>query len=107
MKRKCLLFLLVLFPCQLFCQTITGKIEDANGEKIPFANVVTRDSIGSLKIQAFTIAKNGFYSITLTGIYKTLLIEVSANKYQKEVFIIDSFKSTNNYVHNFFLVKDT
>lgn len=107
MLCKCFLSLLMVFPCKLFCQTVSGKIENVFGEKIPFANVVTKDSIGAANIKEFSIAKNGFYSITLTKPYKTLVLEVSANNYQKEVFIIENLNPGTNYVHDIFLVKDT
>jgi hypothetical protein len=105
--NKILLSLFCLFPLFTFCQTISGIIENINGEQIPFANVVTKDSVNATSIKEFTIGRNGFYSITLTKSYKRLVIEVSANKYQKEIFVIDSFIATKNYVHNFFLTKDT
>lgn len=106
--KKLLFFLSILeIPFCIFSQTISGKIENINGEKIPFVNVVTKDSINTTSIKEFIIAKNGLYSITLLKQYKQLVLEVSANKYQQEVFIIDSFNPTKNYTHNFFLVKDT
>ncbi len=74
---------------------------------IPFANVVFKDSVNALLIKEFTIAKNGYYSIVITKFFKKLVIEVSANKYQKEIYVIDSFVSTKNYLLNFLLVKDT
>jgi len=106
--RNNLFFLLALVvPFHLFSQTISGKIENVNGDKILFANIVTKDSINATNIKEFIIARNGVYSITLTKQYKQLVLEVTANKYQKEVVIIDSFIATKNYVHNFFLIKDT
>lgn len=96
-----------MFPLKLLSQTINGKIENINGEKILFANVVTKDSINATSIKDFVIGENGFYTMSLTKSYKQLVIEVSANKYQKEVFVIDSFIASKNYTHNFVLVKDT
>ncbi|MFT3947478.1 MAG: hypothetical protein QM763_10970 [Agriterribacter sp.] len=95
-----------LTPLILFCQTISGRIENIHGEKVPFTNLITKDSLNAAMIKEFTIAKNGFYSITLTKSYKTLVVEISANKYQKDVFVIDNFDSSKNYIHNFVLVKD-
>ncbi len=99
--------ILIIIPKLLFCQTISGKIENINGEKLSFANAVTKDSINAASIKEFVIAKNGLYSITLAKQYKQLVLEVSANKYQKAVFVIDSFDAKENYTHNFILVKDT
>lgn len=105
--NKITLIYFIIFPFNTFCQTISGKIENINGEKIPFANVVIKDSINTFTIKEFTIAKNGYYSVTLIHKYKSLVVEVSANKYQNDYFVIDSFDENKNYVHNFFLVKDT
>lgn len=88
-------------------QTISGKIENNKGEKILFANVIIKDSINAYGIKEFVIARNGYYSITLTKKYTHLVLEVSANNYQKDIFIIDSFISSKDYTHDFFLVRDT
>lgn len=82
--QKILLISFCVFPLFTFCQIISGKIENINGEKILFANVVTKDSVKATSIKEFTIGRNGFYSITLTKSYKSLVIEVSANEYQKD-----------------------
>lgn len=107
MKSHLTLFLFIISPFFVLSQTLTGRIENINGEKIPFANVITRDSVNATAIKEFVIARNGVYSITLTKQYKQLVLEVSSNKYQNEIFVIDSFIATKNYTHNFFLVKDT
>lgn len=106
MKKISFLFYFI-FPLHLFSQNISGKIENINGEKVPFANVTSKDSINSYSIKEFAIARNGYYSITLTKRYKKVFLEVSANKYQKEIFVIDNYDSSRNYTHNFVLVKDT
>lgn len=107
MKKNLFLLFLLEIPFCVCSQTISGKIENINGEKIPFVNVVTKDSINATSIKEFIIARNGLYSITLLKEYKRLVLEVSANKYQQEIFIIDSFNSTKNYTHNFILARDT
>jgi len=90
-----------------YCQAINGKIENINGEKILFANIIAKDSINSTDIKDFFIARNGVYSIKISKSYTKLVLEVIVNNYQKEVFIIDSFIYSKNYTHDFFLVKDT
>lgn len=102
----------IVVYCLFLCtnsvgQTLSGKIENAKGEKILFANVIIKDSINAPGIKEFVIARNGFYSITLTKKYSQLVLEVSANNYQNAFFIIDSFISSKNYRHDFFLLRDT
>jgi len=104
---KLLYFIPLIFCSKVFSQSISGKIENINGVKVMSANVITKDSINSNYIKEFVIAKNGEYSIILTKVYKQLVLEISANKYQKALYIIDSFISTKNYTHNVVLVKDT
>jgi hypothetical protein len=101
------IILLTIIPNFLFAQTISGKIEDENGVKVIFANITTKDSINAVDIKEFVVARNGYYSITPIKTYKQLVLEISTNNYQKEIFIIDSFVATKNYIHNFHLVKDT
>jgi hypothetical protein len=104
---KLLYFFPFIFCTKVFSQSISGKVENINGMKIMLANVVTKDSINAISIKEFVVARNGVYSISLSKQYKQLVLEVSANKYQKEVFVIDSFIASKNYTHNFILVKDT
>lgn len=101
----CIIFFCI--PYFLFSQKISGKIENINGERILFANVVVKDSINATSIKEFALARNGEYSITITKFYTKLVVEVLANRYQKEAFVIDSFIATKNYKHDFLLVKDT
>ena len=102
-----LVLISIIIPNLLFCQVISGKVENINGDKVPFANVLFKDSVNATYIEEFTIARNGYYSIALTKSYKQIVIEISANKYEREIFVIDSFVATKNYTHNFVLVKDT
>lgn len=107
MNKYIFFFVYAFWAFSSISQTISGKIENIKGEKILFANVVIKDSINAAGIKEFVIARNGVYSITLTKQYTQLVLEVSANNYQKEIFIIDSFISSKNYSHDFFLVRDT
>src|SRR5205809_2792784 len=107
MIRNILLLLLILIPSKQFCQAIYGKIENNNGEKIPFANVVIKDSINSENIKEYVIAKNGFYSLTLKEAYQKVVIQVLANGYYKSHFTIDSVSSSKSYIYNFILLKDS
>lgn len=102
-----LYLLLITISTCVNAQKISGTIENKFGEKIASANVTTKQSINSRNIEEFVISKNGVYTLTLLKIYKQVVIEVSASNYQKVTFIIDSFVSTKNYVHNFILINDT
>jgi hypothetical protein len=88
-------------------QTISGKIISSNGDKILLANILIKDSINAEAIKEFVIGRNGIYTINIAKEYKQLAIEVSANKYQKQTYVIDSFNSKKKYTHDFFLVKDS
>ena len=102
-------FLLFVFiiPHFLYSQTIRGKIENKYGEKILIANVVIKDSVNSDKVKEFVIARNGEYSISLKSTYQRIVIEVSANKYIREVFQIESPSAAKSYSHDFILQKDS
>src|SRR5579871_3401614 len=74
-----ILLLIFLAPHFLYSQTIKGKIENDSGGKIAIENVVIKDSVNSDRVRDFVIARNGEYSISLNGLYKIVVIEVSAN----------------------------
>lgn len=96
----------MLTPFTLFSQIISGKIENSLGEKIPLVNIVVKDSITAEIIRDFVIAQNGQYSLLLKGNFRKIVIEVSANRYRKEVFQIENLEKTISYIHNFVLQKD-
>ncbi|MBC7890394.1 MAG: hypothetical protein H7Z13_21160 [Ferruginibacter sp.] len=96
----------ISIPHYLYSQSISGKIENNFGEKIPMANVIIKDSINSGRIKEFVIAKNGQYSISLKGSYQKIIIEVSANKYIKGFFEIENPANSKSYTANFILYKD-
>gem|GEM_PF-559453 len=102
-----ILLLIFLAPHFLYSQTIKGKIENDSGGKIAIANVVIKDSVNSDRVRDFVIARNGEYSISLNGLYKIVVIEVSANKYIKQVFQIENPSADQTYVHDFVLLKDS
>jgi hypothetical protein len=104
--RRILLFI-SLVPHILYSQTISGKIENISGTKIPVANVVMKDSLNSDRIKDFVIATNGEYFISLKGTYQRIFIEVSANKYIKEIFQIENPSASQTYTHDFVLQKDS
>lgn len=101
------MLLLLVVSKSLYAQNITGVILNVKKEKIAFANIVVKDSMNAPGIKEFTIAQNGYYSITLEKTYKSLVLEVTSGNYLKAVFVIDSFISTNFYHHDFILIKDT
>lgn len=104
------IFYLILFhsiPFSLFSQTISGRIENIKHENISFVKLIFKDSINAVNINDYLIVRNGNYSITLNKKYKKLFIEVSANNYQTNFLVIDSFNETKKYVCNFILLKDT
>lgn len=81
-----------LFPFFVFSQTLTGNIISETGDKIPFANVIIKESINTEKISEFTLAKNGIYTISLKKAYKKVFVVVNATNYEtvvKEVQVTD------------------
>ena len=107
MQFRFIALVFVLVPIRLFCQTISGRIENVSGQKIPFANIIIKDSINGINIKEYTIARNGYYLISLKGKYQRVVLEVSANKYLKDYFAIDSPLVDKNYIHDFNLARDT
>lgn len=101
------ILLLSLLPMCLLSQTITGRIINVNGEKIPFANVVIKDSVNATTIKEYVLARNGYYSITLKGVYEKCAIVVTANKYLPEAYVLQNPVPGRTYQHDFSLVKDT
>lgn len=97
---------MLLIPYSLYSQTISGKIENSDGEKILFANVVIKDSVNTEQIKEFAIARNGQYAISLLGKYRKIIIQVTASKYINEYFEIDNPADGQSYVHDFILIKD-
>ena len=87
-------------------QTLYGSITNIEGEKIPFANVTVKDSLKG-KIKEFVIAKDGQYFIKLKNSYRSIFIEVTSLKYQKEVFLIEFPEKEKEYKHSVVLAKDT
>ncbi len=104
-RTICIFFL--LSPLHAISQTVSGTIENLQGDKILSANVMFKDSLGAIAIKEFTIARNGSFDFTLKKSYRTLVIEVTANGYRKEIFAIENAASTKTYHHKFFLQKDT
>jgi hypothetical protein len=98
--------LLLLSPYTLFSQKISGRIVNIQGEKIISANIVIKDSLGSEKIKEFVVAQNGRYLISLKNVYSKVIIEVSANKYVKDIFVIKNPVKESSYTHDFILQKD-
>lgn len=107
LKNQLVVFLAVVSPFLSIGQTISGRIEGINGDKIPFAIVVAKDSVNAGAFKDFVIARGGMYSITIRNQYKQLILVVSANKYKKEILVIDSFSVSKNYTLDFTLLKDT
>ncbi len=68
-NRGRLLLFLFLLPCFVFAQnTITGKVTDASGETVPFANVIVKGtSVGT------TTSIDGMYSIDVPNLPATLV----------------------------------
>lgn len=106
MKILFLILLGVTMAAKLFSQTISGKIINVNGERIPFASVVIKDSINGT-IKEYVLAKNGYYSIRLKQTYQSFAIVVSANHYLPESYLIENPVPDRSYQHDFSLLKDT
>jgi hypothetical protein len=107
MKVSFVILVFILSPHYLLCQTISGKIINVDGEMIPFASIVIKDSINAPAIKEYVLARNGYYSINLKKLYQKAVIEVSATKYLKEVYVIANPEAGRSYQHDFSLVKDT
>ena len=99
--------MLIILPLQLFCQTISGKIENINGEKVQVANIMIKDSLNATEIKEYTISKNGFFNITLKEKYENVVVLITAKKYVNEYFIIERAIINEKYHHDFILIKDT
>jgi hypothetical protein len=105
-KLKLFFISLLFLPVVIFAQTITGKITNAQGEKIITANVIIRDSVGAEDTREFVIARNGEYKIVLQGTYQRLVVEVTAHGYTKEYVELGNLQKEATYVRNFVLQKD-
>jgi len=73
MKQKnsnCRIFLLFLlvFPCFVFAQTITGKVNSDKGDTVPFANVIEKGTSNGT-----TTDMDGNFSINVSGLPVTLV----------------------------------
>lgn len=88
-------------------QLIRGNVKNHKGEKINNANIVVKDSINAQSILAFCTTKNGEYRLELPSDLKKALIEITADKYKKDIWTLEDIKKSNIYTHNFILEKDS
>ncbi|RYY45070.1 MAG: carboxypeptidase regulatory-like domain-containing protein, partial [Chitinophagaceae bacterium] len=92
-------------PLHLFCQSISGTIAGSNGTALPVANVVIRDTGSAGAIKEFVLARDGLYSIKLTRSYSNVVLEATANGYQKGSFSIEKLEAGKHYEWDFILNK--
>ena len=90
-----------------FGQTISGEIRDTAGHLILSATVLLKDSVRATLIKEFTLAANGKYTLVVKKTYRQLSVEVNAPGYLAGYVVVDSIEPGKNYLHNFYLVRDT
>ncbi|WP_117885186.1 outer membrane beta-barrel family protein [Aureibaculum luteum] len=66
--RKLKLIILILFTCSMYCfsqatYTISGLVSEANGNGLPFANVLLLQSSDSTLVKGIVTLKNGTYTL--------------------------------------------
>ncbi len=83
MKSFNLFVLLYLFSVVVYCQEITGHVENNQGEAVPYANVIARtDTTGLVISYSFTDSQGDFVLYVKNN--RTVLLEVSAIGYEKK-----------------------
>jgi hypothetical protein len=96
-----------MLPIKPLAQTIRGKVEGKNGETIPYAKIIVKDSLNAVAIKEFLIVRNGGYQLVLKEKYQRAVIQVSANNYLNDYFVVVAPEEDKEYLHNFRLLKDT
>ncbi len=97
----------ILLSCiELYSQTITGTVVNNNGLNIN-SNILIKEKSNPEVIKEYTIARNGKFSIVLKDDYTNILVEITANGYFKETYIIENSTKNKTYKIDFVLRKDT
>ena len=87
--KSAVYFALFLLPLGILAQTITGKITDANGQAIPFANVLEKGTSNGT-----TSDINGDFSLNLSQVPATVVVS-SLGFTSKEQLITDASVAVN------------
>ena len=81
---------ILLFSINSFSQTINGTFSDNEHTTVYTANILIKEANNPKSIKEYIIARNGGFTINLKKDYQEILIEVVANGYFKETYIIEN-----------------
>ena len=107
MKITETLLFFVIFTVSLKAQILKGKITSSDHSNFVTASVMIKDSVNSIGIKEFTVARNGTYEIKLTKTYKNLYIAVTANNFATVGYTLLNPQQSTTYTQNFVLNHET
>jgi hypothetical protein len=87
-------------------QSLKVKLTDTFNRPITVANILIKDAEKLNIIKEFGIVKGGISIIQLKADYKTIVIEIRANGYFTERYIIEKPQKNKTYKISFILKKD-
>ncbi|KMQ67986.1 hypothetical protein ACM39_10890 [Chryseobacterium sp. FH2] len=105
MKYFCAIFSIFIFHFS-FSQIITGSVKESVSKRNIFANIIIKQADKPDDISEYAIAKNGDYTVSLSGTYKKIIIEASALNYNTVTQTIENPQKNTTYHIDFILSKE-
>jgi hypothetical protein len=103
-KKTCFI-IFVLTPLFVFSQTITGTVNNTQGESLIQIALLIKTTNQPDVISEFFNSKNGKFEIVLSKEYQDILVEAKVKNYLTESFTIKNSKKNKIYNINFVLKK--
>ncbi|MGJ8548535.1 carboxypeptidase-like regulatory domain-containing protein [Winogradskyella wichelsiae] len=95
-KKELILFILLTFNSLIFSQTIiSGFVKEKNGNSIPSASIILKDSLGSSTIGYTFLDQNGNYKLT-TNQYGHFKLSFSSLGYKTKIISITVLKNQSH-----------